>query len=61
MKTEADRATMTRAKNARNQQKLRQRRAAAGLVEARGLWLHPDDHALLKFFSVTLASVRAGK
>jgi hypothetical protein len=37
---------------------LRQRRAAQGLQEVRGVWAHPEDHAAIKKYAVTLTRAR---
>jgi hypothetical protein len=43
---------------AERQRALRQARADAGLVEVRGVWLHPDDHDAIKTLAAKLQRKR---
>jgi hypothetical protein len=43
---------------AERQRALRQARADAGLVEVRGVWLHPEDHASIKALAAKLQRKR---
>lgn len=49
---------MTAKTDAERQDALRKRREAAGLVEVRGIWLHPADHAAIKALAVKLQKRR---
>jgi hypothetical protein len=55
----ADKLTETRATTADRQRKLRQKRDAAGLVEVRNLWAHPDDVDAIRQHARDLASKRS--
>jgi hypothetical protein len=46
---------------AERQRALRQARADAGLVEVRGVWLHPDDHEAIKTLAAKLQRKRERK
>lgn len=49
---------MTAKTVAERQRALRAARAEAGLVEVRGIWAHPDDHAAIKAFAAKLQRKR---
>lgn len=52
---------MTPAQNAERQRRYRKARDAAGLVEVRNLWVHPQDVEAIKRFARELAEKRKEK
>jgi hypothetical protein len=52
---------MTAKTTAERQRALRQARADAGLMEVRGVWLHPDDHEAIKAYAAKLQRKRERK
>ena len=52
---------MTTTNNAERQRRYRQARDAAGLVEVRNLWVHPDDVDAIRKLAHELAAKRAAQ
>jgi hypothetical protein len=49
---------MTAKTTAERQRALRQSRTDAGLMEVRGVWLHPEDHDAIKALAAKLQRKR---